>query len=553
MTPPLRQRVLWYLSVVVIAIGASATSVANGFALDDVAIVADNARVHSLAHWWRLFAVPYWPPQYGPSLYRPLVTLAFAAQWAVSAGAPWVFHLSNVLLYAALSVLVLALFTELVSIPAAGIAAALFAAHPVHVEAVANVVGQTELLAGLPMVAACIVYVRARRAGAIRPTTTAVIAGLFALACLAKEHGLFLPLLLAVIELLAVRVDEPTLLTRTITRLRATASLVVTLTVVGIAYLAVRAAVLESLLGEMHVVPVYGLRRVYFMLAIVPHWVRLLVWPAHLSADYSPQQIAVPAGPGAEIVPGLAILAALAVMYVALGAPGGQASARRTARLGLAWMGVAMLPVSNLLSVMGLAERTLLLPSVGAMLVVGVGIATLWERRPALGGVARVGLTTVVAGVVLAGVARSRERQRVWRDDSTLFTQTVEDAPLSYRAQFFYGQMLFAQGRRAEGERHLKLAIALNPTPADVSPLNYLATQYRDAGMCAQALPLYERALVNDAARPDVRYGLAACLLSTGRVAESRRLAEDGVKRGDLKALFLRLLAQADSASTRGG
>jgi hypothetical protein len=82
-----------------------------------------------------------------------------------------------------------------------------------------------------------------------------------------------------------------------------------------------------------------------------------------------------------------------------------------------------------------------------------------------------------------------------------------------------------------------------------VSPLNYLATQYRDAGMCSAALPLYERALANDSARPDVRYGLAACLVSTGRAADGRRIAQDGVRRGDLKGLFESLIAHTDSES----
>jgi tetratricopeptide (TPR) repeat protein len=162
-------------------------------------------------------------------------------------------------------------------------------------------------------------------------------------------------------------------------------------------------------------------------------------------------------------------------------------------------------------------------------------------------------VTVVVAALVVAGTLRSRQRQRVWRDNATLFAQTAEDAPLSYRAQFFYGQLLFQQGRRAEGERRLKLAIALNPTPSDVSPLNFLATEYRDAGLCPQALPLYERALANDEERPDVRYGMAACLLETGRVGEARHLAQDGVRRGDLKTLFLQLIARSDSLASRGG
>jgi len=154
---PQPHRVWSYAAVVVLAVVASATALANGFALDDLALVADNARVHSLDHWWRLFTLPYWPPQYGASLYRPLVTLAYALQWWTGAGAPWVFHLSSVALYTALCALVLTLLLEVLSPAPALIGAALFAVHPVHVEAVANVVGQSELMASLAMVASCIV------------------------------------------------------------------------------------------------------------------------------------------------------------------------------------------------------------------------------------------------------------------------------------------------------------------------------------------------------------------------------------------------------------
>jgi len=169
------------------------------------------------------------------------------------------------------------------------------------------------------------------------------------------------------------------------------------------------------------------------------------------------------------------------------------------------------------------------------------------ERGHALS--ARAGVVCATTLLVLIGALRSALREPVWRDDATLFAQTVSDAPSSYRAQFFYGQMLFEQGQRAAGEHHLRLAIVLNPTPSDVSPLNYLATQYRVAGMCAQALPLYERALAGDRARPDVRYGLAECLLASGRVDDARRLAEDGVRRGDLATLFRSVVTRADSAT----
>jgi hypothetical protein len=539
-----------YAAVACLAIAASATGLGNGFALDDLALVADNSRVQTMDHWWRLFALPYWPPRFGASLYRPFVTLGYALQWTAGDGAPWVFHLTSIALYAAVSALVLGLALELIPSAAAFIAATLFAVHPVHVEAVANVVGQSELLAAAAALGASVIYVRARRAGSPSSLAIAAIGLLFAIACLCKEHALLLPALLVALELFAVG-DA-----RLRDRVRGTAPLFATLAVIGIAYLIARTAVVGELLGEKHLVPIHGIPRLWVMLVVVPHWLRLLVWPARLSADYSPREIAIPDAPGSEIVAGLVILTLVAAAFIAAGR-GSEPSRRErsTTRLAIAWLAVTLLPVSNLFSVMLVAERTLLLPSVGAVMVAGAIASALLRVSAATerNRLARIGLATIVASLVIAGTLRSRGRQRVWRDDAALFAQTAEDAPRSYRAQFFYGQMLFQQGKRGEGERRLRMAIALNPTPSDVSPLNYLATQYRDAGMCPQALPLYERALANDAERPDVRYGLAACLLTTGRFTEARRLAQDGVRRGDLKGLFLELIARSDSVSSRGG
>ena len=62
---------------------------------------------------------------------------------------------------------------------AAWVAAALFAVHPVHVEAVANVVGQSELLVAVGVLGATILYLRDRREGPLRArTAVAIVAAL---------------------------------------------------------------------------------------------------------------------------------------------------------------------------------------------------------------------------------------------------------------------------------------------------------------------------------------------------------------------------------------
>jgi tetratricopeptide (TPR) repeat protein len=534
---------------------ACAAALHNGFAFDDGPIIADDPRIHSLHGWWRLFASTYWPPQFGASLYRPIATLGFAVQWAIGGGAPWVFHLASLALYAAVCVAVLALFLELLPEAPAAAGAALFAAHPVHVEAVANVVGQAELIVALALVRAATYYLRARRAGGApsRPTV-ARIAALFAVGLLAKEHAAVLPLLIVAIELLA-----PIPASTWRERARALAPALSTLAVVLAGYLVVRRIVVGSLVGEQSFVAMDAATRAWTFLRVVPEWARLLLWPAHLSADYSPPGLPVVHAWEMALAPGLA-LACGVVLVVAL--------ARRrapAAALGVAWTALALAPVSNLLAVTGilLAERTLFLPSVGAMLAAGwvvqwmaARVARAEGERPTSEDRTRTAspalawaLVALLAG---AGVVRSIERAGVWRDDATLFARTALDAPMSYRAQYLYGQSLFAAGDRAEGERRLRLAIRLDPVAADVDPLNYLATQYRSAGLCAPALPLYREAVARAPRRPDARFGLAACLLATGDARGAREHAAAGLRAGmGLGASFRAVAASADSVLAR--
>src|SRR5262249_13399587 len=94
--------------------------------------------------------------------------------------------------------------------------------------------------------------------------------------------------------------------------------------------------------------------RMLTMLQVVPEWFRLLLWPAHLQIDYSPNEIVASSGMGAHEWLGLALLATTVVVIIA---------ARRRATVvsfGLAWCAVAIFPVSNIVPTsIVLAERTL--------------------------------------------------------------------------------------------------------------------------------------------------------------------------------------------------
>lgn len=544
-TPPLAAAT----SVVLLALLASASGLGNGFVYDDRPIILENARVHTLARWWEAFAQPYWPPNWGDTNYRPLTILSFAVQWALGGGSPLLYHAVSVALYVGVCLAVLRLARLVLPSSAAWIVAALFAVHPVHVEAVANVVGQSELMVALGSTLAVAAYVRMRDAGAARerlPPAVAAIALLYAMVSFSKESGFLLPGLFLAAELTVVRTRLGAQRRALRARARELWPVYSVCAGIGLVYLLLRRSVLGGFGDDPNVVIslLSHESRVLTMLGVVPDWARLLLWPARLAADYSPPGVRVMLGPAWEIVPGLAVLLGAAALGIAAWRAG-----RPVAAFGLLWLAVAIFPVSNLVIRSGviLAERTLFLPSVGALIAVGAAAAWAIDRLAELPRSRRRLAAVPLALVLAAGAAKSASRQRVWRDGETFLEQIVQDAPLSYRAHYMYGMWLIENGRREEGERRVRTAIRL--FPYDGAPYTDLADRYRRAGICAPAIDLYRRAIALGAFRDRARLGLVACLLREGHLADAAEQSRIGAaERGPEAAQFRRLLAIADSA-----
>ena len=287
------------VAIVLLALLASVTSLANGFAYDDRWIIADNPNVHDPAHWWNVFGETYWPTTRNAALYRPLTILAYQVQWAVGGADPLLFHTVNVILYAAVSAMVLLVAAEVMPFAAAWVAAALFAVHPVHVEAVGNVVGQAELWSSLTTLGALLAYLRGRRDGQrISRERGVIIAGLYFGGMLFKENAIVLPALLAAAEAFLVVDARPWR-----ERLDEFVTLGVCLTLLAAIVLGVRVLVTGEIGGDVEhpALRTLGMReRSWVMLAIAPEFARLLLWPARLYADYSPQMVPVLTSPSPD-------------------------------------------------------------------------------------------------------------------------------------------------------------------------------------------------------------------------------------------------------------
>ncbi|HLB53692.1 MAG TPA: tetratricopeptide repeat protein, partial [Gemmatimonadales bacterium] len=540
---------VWPLAVAAVALAASVTGLRNDLVQDDVSLLVESDRLHGAAPWRDFFTKPYWPPPHSPDLYRPLTSLLLAVEWVVGAGAPLGFRIASYLLYAAVAVGVLGLARRILPGGIARAVALIFAAHPLHVEAVALAVGQSELIVGLCAVLMTVRYLDCRRTGTgeLGAGDWGLLALLYLVAALSKEHGLLLPGLLIAAELTLLHPAG-----RLGPRIRRLVPGYALLASLAGLLLLVRAVVLGgSVTGTFTASALQGLDfpgRALTMLAVVPHWTRLLLWPIQLQADYSPREIVASTGfgPAEGLGLGLILGAVVAAWLARRKAP--------TLAFGVLWAGIALLPVSNILVPTGivLAERALFLPSMGCVLVVGGLLAVLprWRRPPQP--VPAIASRTLLAGVVVALAVRSAERQRVWRNDAEFRTRGVADAPRSWRTQLSYASLLFESRRRDSALERYRRALELAPPAERWRVRNDLAEHLFAEGENGPAVEALRASLRESPEQETTRHYLVLGLLALGAYREAAEQADSALARGASPALFGELRALADSARLLG-
>ena len=464
----------------------------NRFALDDAAIVERNPAAHSIGAALSAFTSPYWPPEHGAGLWRPLVILSFAADWQISSGSTTWLHATNIVLHALVTALVVLLLARYLA-PIGALAGGLvFAVHPVHVEAVANMVGRAELLAALFLLMAVLLSREVRRRSASGTRTLMVEAGVVLCVLagqLSKEHAVIAIAWLWLDD--RSRADEPG---------RLPLRLYVSVAVVTVVWLVVRREV-EAGLGFHAVAPTFfglgALGRISTMLPAVLVLMRLMVWPFDLSPDYHPMVIERLTHPTGTGLLGLAVLVALVMLAALLW------RRSRAASSGLLLMGLAWLPTSNLLFASGivLAERTLYLPSIGVALLAGVGAVALDERF------GRRRSLVLAALMCLPLAVRSWTRAPDWRTTRDLVITALLNHPESFKVHQSAARVFWRLGLPNE-------ALAEYGVAAEIYPLDYyLLAEYGSTQLEAGRLRPALRTLLL-AHRLDSNYTLTQQLLA---------------------------------------
>jgi hypothetical protein len=396
--------------------------------------------------------------------WAPLHLLSHAVDHAVFGGWAGGSVLVNVALHALDAVLLGWLVLRLGGPPLAGAAAALlFAVHPVQVESVAWISQRKTVLSAAFMLAALHLWIAHARAGPGReraPYAAALVAT--AAALLSKAVAVVLPVALAV-------VDVP--LGRARRRVGWLAEKLPFLALAGAAAVVtvltkeeVSAAV--SVAGHTRVAAGGGLawhgggplETFLTMATVLPRYLRLVLWPAGLSAVYLPP---VHTGLDGEVAASLALLALLAVA--------GGLLARRAPRL-FAWYGLfflGLLPVSQIVPQVTLMnDRYLYVPMLGAAALAGEGLAAASAR------LGPGGRRALAAGALLALAAlglAARARVPVWSSDLALWTDATAKAPGSPTAWYNLARSRQAAGLEGGALLAYLRAAELDPQDGDAA------------------------------------------------------------------------------------
>ena len=477
----------WFLIVLAGAL-CYLNALGNGFVFDDSAYLSSP-----LVHQFRPL-VAFFQSSIHPDLYRPLTLLSLAGDFHCYGDQPLGYHLSSLLLHLLNSLLVFQLSYHILARQSAALLAALFyALHPLQTEVVSWISSRGDLLMSLFFLTGLLCHIRTR-------TRRGRVLAWFLYGCsiLSKESGFVLPAVAYCYDALFATPAHPFRHLFTFTRawlVRHWGYVLVLTLALALRWNAAEAAepISANFLADAD-----AISRLLTLPAILLRYLLLIVFPLHLSADYSYASIPLVRTPLAPyFIAGL--LAAGALLYL----PFRASSPPLVFAAAFGWL--AFLPASNLLVLApsGMAERYLHPVMPALALLLGIATKTWFTKRYRIAGFA------IVAIVLLLMAVRTIDRNRDWASNYALFSAVVALYPDNARARENLAHAHYQQGDVKGAVEHYKRAIAINPHR--VRPYYNLGLLHNAEGQYRPAIRVFKAALELNPNHAGVHYntGLA--------------------------------------------
>jgi tetratricopeptide (TPR) repeat protein len=491
-----------------------ANMLSNGFVYDDDQQILQNPYVKSWKFVPEIFSTTVWSfvGQAGATnYYRPLMTLTYLGLWTVFGDAPSGFHLFSLAVQ-----LVVVLMVYLVGVRlfrdrwVAWIAALLFAVHPVHTEVV-------DWIASVPDLETTFFSLLALWfiGDAEMPDWLAGLLAALALlgAVLAKEPSLLVVPLAVGFGVLRYAQRS----TGSMSNLSGPAARFLPICAMGALYVALRVALFGKLAPVLQHPSINWGQAVLSAFALVLRYTALLFWPAKLSAFHVFHV--------SSSLRDVHVLGGIAVM-VAFGFVAGMALLKKLPAIAFCvlWMGLTLLPVLNArwMAANVLAERYLYLPSVGFCWLAGWCAVRVWNASAKWSGAATAvrgaSLLLLAAIVGISGFAVI-QRNAVWHDDLSLYTQTLRTDPDAAIIRNNLAGVYYGDGKLDRAETEWLAALAGKPD--NVITMNALGALYTREQKYDEAQKYLLLAIRTRPEWADAHYDYAIALQRTGKESES--------------------------------
>uniref|UniRef100_A0A8C6NY08 dolichyl-phosphate-mannose--protein mannosyltransferase n=1 Tax=Nothobranchius furzeri TaxID=105023 RepID=A0A8C6NY08_NOTFU len=504
------------VAVALVALLCFLNSYDGEFVFDDSEAIVNNKDLRPATPLGSIWSNDFWGSNLSSNSshksYRPLTVLTFRLNYLLAGGLhPIGFHVLNITLHAVISVLMIDVFAILIGgldcdekgrtfnrAPKTSLLAAIFfAAHPVHTESVAGIVGRADLLCALFFQLSFLTYCRAfNKDDSFSVKWVVVSLVLCAAAMLCKEQG---------ITVLVGR----SLLTRLLTRLAL-------LGLGGLLMLYARWRIMGTGPPAFTEVdnPASFEENIFIRIVNYNYYYSLNAWlllcPWWLCFDWSMGcvPLIMSATDWRIVLPLLLWCILIGLMNQALCSPDSQR--RRTLTLGLVLLLVPFLPACNIFFRVGfvVAERVLYLSSAGYCLLLAFSLGHCcchWTKQRKL-------LCVLVLALLCVYVVRCALRSHQWRSEQSLFFSALSVCPLNAKVHYNVGKNLADRGNATAAVKYYREAVRLHPNY--VHAMNNLGNILKEKNELTEAEQLLSKAV---SIQPD----FAAAWMNLGIVQNS--------------------------------
>ena len=476
-----------------------ANSLNNAFISDDIAGIAKNPLISSPLHFWL-----------SPD------SLLNSLNYLIAKFNPFIYHLTNIILHSLNTILVFLFLNLFFKTEASFLGACLFAAHPVHTEAVAWVSGRPYIITSIFILCAYFLYSYAAAQSPGRHTPGLKLRA-YCLCLLIFTYYVFRNFsFYFVFPFFLILADV------TFNRWRKNWKLWIPFFIILILTLLYYRSIIshrilsvaKDINGGGKIIwtnPVYN-----FTYSFFSH-MRLLLWPAKLTLYHEPAVISSFALK-AELVFLSLLIIALPFIF------------RKAKELffGIGIFVLFLAPTYSPVMVSWLvAERYLYFPSI----VLSIVLAFFYERiivfasrfklhvssftlQPATCSLQRVARYCIIFIIAALGV-RTVARNEDWKSPERFWRQTALVSPASPRAHNNMGDVYAQEGNMEGAIREFKKAIEIKPDYADV--YHNLANIYHHNGNFTEAIKFYKQAISFEPGLFESHYNLGLIYLNNTR------------------------------------